>query len=145
VVVGASNDGVTAAARGPGLPVFRAILAPDASVAAVLAGTRVLAFAGIGDPGKFFATLSGLGIAAAATVSFPDHHRYTPAQARTLCEQADREALILVTTEKDLARMQGDAGLAALAARARALPVTLTLADADAFLGLLREKLAAAC
>ena len=46
-----------------------------------------------------------------------------------LCEQADREALQLVTTEKDLVRMQGDARLAALAARARALPVTLTLAD----------------
>jgi tetraacyldisaccharide 4'-kinase len=145
VVVGASNDSVIAAARGRGLPVFRAILVPDASVAAALAGTRVLAFAGIGDPGKFFATLTGLGIAAAATASFPDHHRYTPVEARMLCEQADREALILVTTEKDLARMQGDAGLAALAARARALPVTLTLPDADAFLGLLRKKLAAAC
>ena len=59
-----------------------------------------------------------------------------------LCEQADREALQLVTTEKDLVRMQGDARLAALAARARALPVTLTLADPDAFLRLLRTKLA---
>jgi len=141
VMVGASDDGVTAAARGHGLSVFQARLVPDAAVAAALAGARVLAFAGIGDPEKFFATLTSLGIAVAATVSFPDHHRYTPAQARMLCEQADREALILVTTEKDLARMQGDAEPARLAARARALPVTLTLADAEGFLRLLRKKL----
>jgi tetraacyldisaccharide 4'-kinase len=142
VTVGASDDGVTAAARGRGLPIFQASLAPDGGVAAVLAGARVLAFAGIGDPEKFFATLTNLGIAVAATVSFPDHHRYTPAQARRLCEQADREALILVTTEKDLARMQGDAEAAPLAARARALPVALTLADEAAFLRLLRKTLA---
>jgi len=145
VTVGASDDdGVAAVARGRGLPVFRAGLAPDAAVAVALAGARVLAFAGIGDPGKFFATLAALDIVVVARVSFPDHHRYTPAQARMLCEQADRESLILVTTEKDLARMQGDPGLGRLAARARVLPVTLTLADADAFLCLLRQKLAAA-
>jgi tetraacyldisaccharide 4'-kinase len=145
VMVGASDDdGVAAAARGRGLPVFRARLAPEAAVVAALAGARVLAFAGIGDPGKFFATLAGLDIAVAARVSFPDHHRYTPAQVRMLCEQADRESLTLVTTEKDLARMQGDPDLAALAARARALPVTLTLADADGFMRLLGTKIAAA-
>jgi hypothetical protein len=40
--------------------------------------------------------------------------------------------------------MQGDPDLAALAARARALPVTLTLADADGFMRLLGTKIAAA-
>jgi tetraacyldisaccharide 4'-kinase len=145
VTVGASDDdGVVAAARGRGLPIFRARLVPDATVTAALAGARVLAFAGIGDPGKFFATLTGLDIAVAARASFPDHHRYTSAQARMLCEKADRESLILVTTEKDLTRMQGDPRLATLAARTRALPVTLTLADADVFLRLLCTKIAAA-
>lgn len=146
VVVGTSNAeaGVTAAAGARGVPVFRASLAPDAAVAATLAGLRVLAFAGIGDPEKLFATLAGAGIAVAATRSFPDHHRFTPAEARLLCEEADRAALMLVTTEKDLVRMQGDPGLAELAARARALPVTLTLADPEAFLRLLRTRLAAA-
>jgi tetraacyldisaccharide 4'-kinase len=142
VVVGASGDGVMAAARERGVPVFQASLTPDAAVVATLAGARVLAFAGIGDPDKFFAALTSAGIAVAAAVRFPDHHRYTAQEARMLCHQADREALIPVTTEKDLARMQGDAKLAALAERARTLPVTLTLADADAFLRLLRGKLA---
>jgi tetraacyldisaccharide 4'-kinase len=145
VVVGTTNTdaGVAAAARDRGVPVFHADLAPDAAVVAALAGTRALAFAGIGDPQKLFETLARAGIPVAATHSFPDHHRYTPAQARMLCEQAERAALTLVTTEKDLVRMQGDAELAALAARARALPVTLALADPGAFLRLLRTRLAA--
>ena len=144
VVVGPSMAaaGVTAAARTRGVPVFPARFEPDAAVAAALAGTRVLAFAGIGDPEKLFATLTAAGVAVAATRSFPDHHRYTPVEAGMLCAQADREVLMLVTTEKDIVRMQGDTGVAALAARARALPVTLTLADPDAFQQLLRTRLA---
>ena len=83
VVVGPSHAaaGVAAVARERGVPVFDASLAPDAAAVAALAGARVLAFAGIGDPQKLFATLAGAGIAVAATSSFPDHHRYTPAQA----------------------------------------------------------------
>jgi tetraacyldisaccharide 4'-kinase len=146
VLVGPSGGGerVAAAARGRGVPVFQAGLAPDAAAVTALARTRVLAFAGIGDPQKLFATLTGAGIAVAATRGFPDHHRYTAAEAAMLCEEADRAALTLVTTEKDLARMQGDASVAGLAARARALPVTLTLTDAAAFLRLLRGRLAGA-
>jgi hypothetical protein len=49
--------------------------------------------------------------------------------------------LALVTTEKDLVRMQGDASVAALTGRAHALPVTLTLADAPSFLGLMEGRL----
>jgi tetraacyldisaccharide 4'-kinase len=144
VMVGTGDAGarVTAAAQARGVPIFLANLAPDAAVVAALAGTRVLAFAGIGDPEKLYATLAGAGITVGVTRSFPDHHRYSRAEARMLCEQADRAALMLVTTEKDLVRMQGDARVAALAARARALPVTLTLADSAAFLRLLRNKLA---
>jgi predicted alpha/beta superfamily hydrolase len=37
--------------------------------------------------------------------------------------------------------MQGDSRVAALAARARALPITLTLGEGDAFLRLLRTRL----
>jgi tetraacyldisaccharide 4'-kinase len=146
VVVGTSKarDGVMAVAGERAVPVFHASLQPDAAVVDALAGARVLAFAGIGDPEKLFATLAGARIGVAVTRSFADHHRYTAGEAEMLCQQADREALMLVTTEKDLARMQGDTQVAALAARARALPVTFTFEDPAAFLRLLRARLAAA-
>jgi tetraacyldisaccharide 4'-kinase len=104
----------------------------------------VLAFAGIGDPEKFFLTLADAGVAVAATRTFPDHHRYTRAEAKALCEQAEREGLLLVTTEKDLARLTGDDEARELAAHARALPVTLAVEDEARFKSLLLERLAAA-
>ncbi len=109
IVVGEGDAaGVIDAARRRSLPVFKARLAPDAAFIASLAGRRVLAFAGIGDPEKFFATLREAGVAVAATRSFDDHHRYTQAEAQVLRDEAHRTGLVLVTTEKDLARMQED-------------------------------------
>ncbi len=144
VVIGSGGAAaaVVATAGALALPVFAGRLEPDAAVVAALGESRVLAFAGIGDPGKFFATLADVGVSVAAKRSFADHHRYTHAEARRLCEEADREGLVLVTTEKDLARLSGDDEVAELAARANALPVRLVLADHDGFERLLLVKLA---
>jgi tetraacyldisaccharide 4'-kinase len=128
-------------ARKRALPVFRARLVPDAAFVASLAGKRVLAFAGIGDPEKFFATLRDAGITVAATRSFDDHHRYTRADAQALCGEAERAGLSLVTTEKDVARMQRDDDAGELAAHSRALPVTLTFDDEAGFRSLQRERI----
>jgi tetraacyldisaccharide 4'-kinase len=146
VVIGAAEGAadVAAAARGCDIPVFAARLVPDAGFIAALGSGRVLAFAGIGDPKKFFWMLTGLGIAVAAMRSFPDHHRYTAAEAKALCDDADRDGLVLVTTEKDLVRIIGDAALGELAAHAHALPVTLSFEDEAGFAQLLLHKLAAA-
>jgi tetraacyldisaccharide 4'-kinase len=135
---------IEATVRAPGIPVFRARLEPDAGFISSLAGRRVLAFAGIGDPAKFFATLAKAGVAVAATRGFPDHHPYTRGEADSLCREADRDRLILVTTEKDAARMQGREDNTALAGRSRPLPVTLVFEDEAAFAALLRERIAAA-
>jgi tetraacyldisaccharide 4'-kinase len=131
-------------ARRRDLPVLRAHLRPDPKLIAVLGRGRVLAFAGIGDPEKFFATLADAGVAVAVTRSFPDHHRYTHAEARALCEEADREGLVLVTTEKDLVRLEGDEETAGLAAHAHALPVALVFEQEATFKSLLLERIAAA-
>ena len=140
--VAAAN--VVASARSRGIPVFHARLKPDAGFVAAHGGRRVLAFAGIGSPEKFFATLRAAGVAVAATRSFADHHRYTRAEADSLCERAEREGLVLVTTEKDLVRMRGEGEVAILAERAHALPVSLVLDDAPQFRSLLLDRLAAA-
>jgi tetraacyldisaccharide 4'-kinase len=104
--------------------VLRARLVPDAKAAAHLKGKRVLAFAGIGRPQKFAGTLKGLGADVVRLMEFPDHHVFTAKDARLLVEEAKREGLILVTTEKDRARLAGGA-LRELAAKAMALPVRL--------------------
>ena len=132
-------------ARARDIPVFAARLRARCRLhRRASAARRVLAFAGIGDPEKFFATLAEAGIAVAATRSFPDHHRYTRGEAQALCDEAEREGLALVTTEKDLARLAGDDGLAPLAAHAHALPVALAFEEEDGFRSLLLERLAAA-
>ena len=61
----------------------------------------ILAFAGIGHPEKFFATLAAAHAPVVRTVSFSDHHRYTDAEAAELIAAAEAKNLRLVTTEKD--------------------------------------------
>ncbi len=87
----------------------------------------VLAFAGIGRPEKFYATLGEMGVKIGKTMNFPDHHRFTDEEADRLIGHAEAADLRLVTTEKDLARLKGGKGeaLARLRERAEALPVIL--------------------
>ena len=146
VVVGRGTGAseTAAEARARGIAVFSAQLVPDARVVAALKGSRILAFAGIGDPAKFFATLGQAGIAVAQARSFADHHRYSWRVAKALCEEADRDELALVTTEKDLVRLQGEDALSELLRRTRALPVALTLDDETEFRAFLLGRLAAA-
>ena len=84
------------------LPVLRASLRPQAPE---LAGKRVFAFAGIGRPAKFFATVAQAGAVLAGQRGFPDHHRYTEAQLRRLRRAADAAGAELVTTPKDAVRL----------------------------------------
>jgi tetraacyldisaccharide 4'-kinase len=142
VLVGAVGEDA-GAAEGRKLPVFRARLEPDRAAIAGLTGRRVLAFAGIGDPEKVFATLREAGVAVVATRSFADHHRYTPTEMLDLWRQAEAEGLMLVTTEKDQARLQGEVAMAELAARIRALPVVLMFAQEAALEKLLVDRIAA--
>jgi len=133
LMVGGSAPAVEQPARSRGLPVFRGILEPEQSAVAAIGDKKVLAFAGIGDPEKFFATLAAAGIDAPVRRGFGDHHRYSVAEARTLLREAERGAFELLTTEKDLARLKDDATVAPLAQRAWALPVTMKISEASDF------------
>lgn len=99
VLIGPDATGATAGLK---LPVLRAALVPDA---AGLAGRRVLAFAGIGRPPKFFATLAEAGADIAAAIGFPDHHRYRPAELDRLLRRAEALDALPVTTPKDAVRL----------------------------------------
>ncbi|MCC2113174.1 MAG: tetraacyldisaccharide 4'-kinase, partial [Hyphomicrobiales bacterium] len=72
-----------------------------------LTGRKVLAFAGIGRPAKFFDTVRTLGTKIVLERIFADHHPYTDAEAAELIKLAGDNDLLLVTTEKDHARLVG--------------------------------------
>ncbi|HUC51706.1 MAG TPA: tetraacyldisaccharide 4'-kinase [Xanthobacteraceae bacterium] len=116
-----------------GLKIFHARLEPDRAILAAIGKRKVLAFAGIGNPDKFFTTLTEAGVAVAQRASFDDHHRFTPAQAQDLLARARAANLMLVTTEKDLMRLGGEPQLAALAEHTSALPVRLVVEEQDRF------------
>jgi tetraacyldisaccharide 4'-kinase len=136
----ASAQEVLRQAQRRGLPIFTGKLEPVATAAAEWVGRRVLAFAGIADPGKFFATLADGGVSVAAEYAFPDHHRYSAADAARLLARAERDDLQLVTTEKDAARLQGDPAVAALAAHAKPFPVALAIDEEARFRSFLRTR-----
>jgi len=124
-------------ARDRKLPLFHAALEPDRTTVGALAGKKVLAFAGIGDPEKFFATVAEAGIDAVTWRGFPDHHRFSLDEARSLLDEATRNGLLLLTTEKDMARIKADAALRDLASPTHVLPVTLTVRELDDFRNLM--------
>lgn len=80
--------------------VLRARLQADASA---LAGMRVFAFAGIGRPEKFIASLEAQGAEVAGSCFFDDHHPYTEDEIAQL--KAIAGETMLVTTEKDFVRL----------------------------------------
>lgn len=136
LVIGAGAPGERAAseARRLAKPVFTARLEPDAASAASLRGRKVLAFAGIGRPEKFFETLRALGADVRATRAYPDHAPYAPDEITALKAQAADAGLALATTEKDAVR------LGPLAEGMAVLPVRLALDDEAGFRALLMRR-----
>lgn len=73
-------------------------------------GQKVLAFAGIANPERFFAMLDALGAVIVERRAFADHHPFSEGEARELLARAQRTGAALVTTEKDLMRLSRAAG-----------------------------------
>jgi tetraacyldisaccharide 4'-kinase len=138
---GAAADGVAAAARGHKLQIWHARLEPELGGVADIK-RPVLAFAGIGDPDKFFDSIAAAGLTIADRQSFPDHHPFAAEEAGDLIMRAEDQGLALITTEKDRARMSGDPALAALLARAHVLPVAMRFADEQAVRRTVLERIA---
>ena len=136
LVVGAPAEGMASLlehARRHDVAIFHGRLEPYRADLDMIGQRRVLAFAGLADPEKFYLTLREAGVAVAEHASFPDHHRYTAADARDLITRADAASLALVTTEKDYARFAGNESLAELAAHSSVLRVQLKVKEQSEF------------
>jgi tetraacyldisaccharide 4'-kinase len=138
---GAAAGKVAAAVAARGRQVMPAHLKADDASVASLRGKRVLAFAGIGDPARFFRTLRASGVEVVLERAFADHHRFSQGEIETLIAQARRDALTLVTTEKDMARLRGREGLAGWAQEIVPFAVTLEFENAADVRKLVSERL----
>jgi tetraacyldisaccharide 4'-kinase len=123
-----------------GVPVFRGDLVPTGLVGpaagaptalAVLAGREVTALAGVARPARFVATLERAGMRVARLLRYPDHHPYDAADAARIARAlADGP---VVTTEKDLVKLERFPALARLSA----LRVTLEVERGEVLVDLL--------
>jgi tetraacyldisaccharide 4'-kinase len=143
VLIGKGERGENAAALAAALgkSILRAHLSPEAESVAEIKDAKILAYAGIGRPAKFFATLEAAGCRIAERREFPDHHPYTENDARELLDAARTRNLTLVTTAKDHARMYKNAALNELADASRVLPVDLHFEDEAALKALVQAAI----
>jgi tetraacyldisaccharide 4'-kinase len=128
-----------------GKPALRATITPNCD-ARWLSVLPTIGFAGIARPSKFFYTLQSNGARLISSYGFGDHHRFTEKEARRLLDEAEAKKAMLVTTEKDWARLtneEDESALAELKKRSRPFPIVIAFDDEDAVNALLRNALGA--
>ncbi|WP_020177024.1 tetraacyldisaccharide 4'-kinase [Methyloferula stellata] len=142
LIVGEGAATSNKAIRASKKPILTARFVAEEDMASQLAGKPVVAFAGIGLPEKFKATVLDVGATIAGWRSFPDHHVYSAEELRRLQSDAAQRLAALVTTEKDYVRIAPL--LAALdpdLPRPLALPGALIFDDTQALDDLLTKAL----
>ena len=119
-------------------PILNATLQPMADVP----HGKLVAFAGLARPEKFFDTLASLGGEVTEAVPFDDHHVYAEDDLNVLAQIAEERGAQLITTEKDAARLSSE-----WRTRVAVLPVTARFADEaalDVLLQPIRSRMNAA-
>ena len=95
-----------------------------------LKDVEVLGWAGIADPEKFFRTIRETGAVIAETRSFPDHHHFSSDEIADLLDHASAKGYQLVTTAKDMVRLEPEHGRAGeLMEKSRVIEVEVRFDD----------------
>lgn len=119
---GSAADIVVRQAAKAGRAFFEASVRPTAPDG--ISGQRCLAFAGIGEPEKFFDTVRAVGGDVVVARSFGDHHFYSGFDAQELIDTAEAQGLQLVTTAKDAVRLDhAEGALSALRQRVKVIEI----------------------
>jgi tetraacyldisaccharide 4'-kinase len=138
---GSAGKGIRIAARA-GRPMLRAQI--EAGRRRGLKRRPYLAFAGIANPAKFYASLSEAGAVVGHTMDFPDHHLFTEADCEAILTEAKKRELVPITTEKDRVRLNGIGGAAArLIAATETLPVRVRFEEPRRLATLIADAVAA--
>ena len=138
---GPAGERVHASAMHQGKPCFRAQLTPDERIAERLNGAKVLAFAGIGRPEKFYTTLRDCGATIVKTVSFGDHRPYRAQELLAILDEGAALGCRVITTSKDFARVRAVLSENA-ASRIETLPVRLTFENRSTVANFIRRAIA---
>ncbi|MBM3607324.1 MAG: tetraacyldisaccharide 4'-kinase [Alphaproteobacteria bacterium] len=142
VIIGQGEAGEKTATRAQahGVACFRATLQNDPASAERLRGERLVAFAGIGRPEKFFNSLEQAGAILADAYSFSDHQMLDEQDMGKLRARASQLQARLVTTRKDLVRLKARHAMDDVAV----LDVTLVFAAERAFAQAMLNAISAA-
>jgi tetraacyldisaccharide 4'-kinase len=119
-------------------PILHAVIEPTGA----RPSGKLVAFAGLARPEKFFDTLDALGADVEEAAPYPDHHAFSADDLAFLAQLAADRGAMLITTEKDAARLSPD-----WRARVAVLPVRARFADDAALESLLapiRSRMSAA-
>ncbi|GAK70121.1 tetraacyldisaccharide 4'-kinase [Agrobacterium rubi TR3 = NBRC 13261] len=128
---GQAADAIVRTAARAGKPIFVSSIRPRPQPDFV--GKRVLAYAGIADPNKFYRTVEALGAEVVAKSAFPDHHHFSDEEMRDLVDVSRKSDLLLVTTAKDAVRLNGHHGTASeLLARSLVIEIDMVFDDPNA-------------
>jgi tetraacyldisaccharide 4'-kinase len=132
-----------------GQPVLRARLLPLAlthsesgnwrAAPLMLDGRRVVAVSAVANSAGFHAMISALGAKLLRTLDYPDHHEYSPVDWQDILAAA-RQAEMLITTEKDLVKLERFTS-ADLPLYALRLTVAMEAHDERQLLSLIMERI----
>jgi tetraacyldisaccharide 4'-kinase len=102
VLVGSDNYKVASKIN---IPIFTAKITPTSELDKT---KNYIAFAGIGNPDKFYLSLKELGLNIVEKHDFPDHYNYAFDDIANLSAQANKLNYTLVTTEKDWVKLTSE-------------------------------------